>query len=579
MSRPRPKTPVDIAPTALPREDAAVPEHLYDCLPAAVFVIDVDSGQIVHANAGAVELSGFPLDQLVGRFAVRLFPRSDVSRFIDPQAEVRLQGGFLGWIRTRGKVDVAIAARISTVSGTSPRRALLVAFDITETRQQLDSLSERARIDTRTGLLQRDEFESALADMVLCRPGQNSSAALSIAFDGVQRLRDSLGREQGDLLLAELARRLREASVAPTLIARDGQDGILLVWNDLPPGLLEARQELDQRASALLASSRQPFFVQAVIMVCTCSIGIALAPHDADTPGALLHYADLARRQQQAEGHDGHHHFVNGDLRRVNDELEVESNLREALRHRNLEQRWLPVVRLSDGLCVGVEALLRGNEPLQRHEAGRIVAIAQARGLLPEVGRLSLRQAADSYAQLGRAGRTAAIQYFGLNLGADEVTAPGFVEELIETAQAVAMPLDRLMLEIGEADLTARMAGVGPPLHLLAEHGVRVAIDGFGSGFASMSTLGNLPVGMIKIDRRFVWQLEHNAYDREIVRTMIELAHRIDLRVTAVGVETAAQQQILRDLGCDFAQGYLYSRPLPLAELVEFLRPHAARAR
>lgn len=577
MSRPRLKPSAETPAAARPV--ASVQARAYDCLPAAVFVIDVESGQIAHGNPAAVELSGFPLEMLVGRFAVRLFPRSDVSRFLDAQSDVPQQGGFLGWIRTRGKTDVAIAARISTVPDSSPRQCLLVAFDITETRQQLDSLSERTRIDSRTGLLQRDEFESALAEMVLCRPGLNSSAALSIAFDGVQRLRDSLGREQGDLLLAELARRLREASIAPALIARDGQDGILLVWNDLPPGLLEARRELDTRAAALLEASRRPYLFLPVPLVCTCSIGIALAPHDAEGADALLHYAELARRRQQAEGHDGHHHFVHGDLRRVNDELEVESNLREALHQRSLEQRWLPVMRLSDGLCIGVEALLRGNEPLQRHETGRIVAIAQARGLLPAVGRLILRQAAGSYLQLARAGRTAAIQYFGLNLGADEVMAPGFVEELVETAQATGIPLDRLMLEIGEADLTARMASVGPPLHLLAEHGVRVAIDGFGSGFASMGTLGNLPVGMIKIDRRFVWQLEHNAYDREIVRTMIELAHRIDLRVTAVGVETAAQQEILRDLGCDFAQGYLYSRPLPLTELIEFLRPHAARAR
>lgn len=576
MSRARPTPP---SPTATVHGRHRVPDQLYDILPAAVFVIEAGSGRILHGNVAAVELSGFPLELLVGRFAARLFPRSDVSRFLDPRADLPQQGEFTGWIRTRAKVDVAIAARVRAVPNSSPRQCLLAAFDITEIKQRLDNLSERARIDTRTGLLQRDEFESALGEMVLYRPGLNSAAALSVAFDGFERLRDSHGRDQAEQLLAKLAQRLRHASVPPALLARDGNDGIVLIWNDLPPGLLEARRELDRRTQTLLAASRQPYPLEPLPAVCTCSIGIALVPHDTDNHATLLHYADLARRQQQLHGHDGHHHFVNGDLRRINDEIEVENNLREAIHQRSLEQRWLPLMRLSDGRCLGVEALLRGGEPLQRHETGRIVAIAQARGLLPELGRIGLRQTAESYAQLVNTGRASAIQYLGLNLGADELLAPGFVDDLIDTARSTGIPLDRVMLEIAEPDLTAHMSGIGEPLSALAEHGVRVAIDGFGSGFASMSALGNLPIGMIKIDRRFVWQLEHNAYDREIVRTMIDLAHRLDLSVAAVGVETAAQQRILREMGCDYAQGYLYSRPMPLADLIEFLRPHAARAR
>lgn len=576
---PRPRSNASESTGTGPTSAWLMADHLYEHLPAAVFVIEADSGRIVHGNPAAVALSGFPLDQLIGRYATRLFPRSDISRFLDPQAELPLQGEFMGWIRTRGKVDLAISAHINALPGPGPRQCLMVAFDISETRQRLDSLTERTRIDARTGLLQRDEFESELAQMVLFRPGLNSAAALRLAFDDFERLRDSLGRDQAEQLLAELAQRVRDATVSPALMAREGDDGIVLVWNDLPPGLLEVRRELDQRVEALLAASRAPYPLEPLPMVCTCSIGIALAPHNADTASRLLHYADLARREQQSHGPGGYHHFVSSDLRRVHDEIEVEQNLREAILQRNLEQRWLPVMRLADGLCVGVEALLRGGEPLQRHETGRIVAVAQARGLLPELGKIGLQQAAESYAHMARAGRASAVQYFGLNLAAEEILAPGFVDDLVDTANTFGIPLDCVMLEVAEAGLTQHMNQVAGQLNVLAEHGVRVAIDGFGSGFASMSSLGKLPIGMIKIDRRFVWQLEHNAYDREIVRTMIELAHRLDLRVTAVGVETAAQQRILRELGCDFAQGYLYSRPLPLAELIEFLRPHAARAR
>lgn len=576
MPSPRPEA---SQPSRASADAAPLPGHLYDLLPAAVFLIEAGTGRILHGNPAAEELSGLPLDSLVGRFAVRLFPRSDISRHLDAHAEPPPEGGFLGWIRSRGRTDTAIAARVRAVPGTRPRQYLLVAFDISETRQRLDSLAERVRIDIRTGLLKRDEFEAELLAAPLYRPGLNSTAALSIAFDGSERLRDRHGREEADRLLAELARRLREATVAPALMARDDGDGILLLWNDLPPSLLDARRELDHRSEALLAASRRPFRLRVGSATCTCSIGIALAPHDTDSPDALLHYADLALRQHQSQGQDGHRHFVADDLRRLTDEIEVETGLRSAIHDRSLDQRWLPVMRLADGLCIGAEVLLRGNEPLQRHETGHIVAIAQARGLLPELGRIGLHQAAEGYAQLARSGRTPALRYLGVNLGADELLAPGFAAELEAAARAGGLPLDRLMLEIAEPDLSANMGRLGEVLGQLAEHGVLVAIDGFGSGFASMSALGNLPIGMIKIARRFVWQLEHNAYDREIVRTMIDLAHRLDLQVTAVGVETAAQQRILRDLGCDYAQGYLYSRPLALADLIEFLRPHAARAR
>lgn len=574
----------DSAGSAATMANPAVPDYatLFESMPAAAFLIDVGSGRIVHGNQAAVDLCGLSRGQLIGRKAARLFPRSELGRFWEAlgPAEGR-PGEFIGWIQTRSgsEVPISIVARLLPAGSEDGRICVLLAFDITELRLSLDSLSERNRVDALTGLLTRDEFGRELdARLAAPVPGR-TLAVLYVELDELRRINDGYGHAQGDAVLAAFAQRLQSALPATAVLARWGNDAFVAALDELPPALLDARRELSRLAESVLEAARSPYLIGGDSVVASCSIGIGLSPHDAGDRDGLQRCADLALQQSRRSRRDSFRFFIEGDMRRLDEEIRIEAIVREAIRAESIEHAWLPMFRLQDEACVGIESLLRAGPALQSLDTARIVAVAEARALLPELGRLCLRHNFSAWAELAASGRAPAIQHLCLNLTTQELLTPGFVEELAAAAGAARVPPGRLVVEIAERDLFTSLERMRQPLDQLVQQQVRIAIDGFGSGFSSLAMLRDLPIDMVKIDRGFVWQLEASQRDREIVRAMIQLAHSLGVRAAAVGVETRAQLQALRAMGCDFAQGYLFSRPLALAELSRFLRPHAARQR
>jgi diguanylate cyclase (GGDEF)-like protein len=395
----------------------------------------------------------------------------------------------------------------------------------------------------------------------------------------LRRINDGYGHDQGDAVLAAFAQRLQAVLPATAVLARWGNDAFVAALEDLPPALLDARRELSRVADEVLEGARAPYLIGGDSVVASCSIGIGLSPHDAGDRDGLQRCADLALQQSRRSRRDSFRFFIEADMRRLDEEIRIESILREAIRSETVDHVWLPMFRLQDESCVGIESLLRASPALQAVDTGRIVEVAQARALLPALGQLCLRHNLKAWSELAASGRAPAIHHLCLNLTTQELLTPGFVDDLATAAEAAHLPPGRLVVEIAERDLFASLERLRLPLDRLVQQQVRIAIDGFGSGFSSLALLRDLPIAMIKIDRGFIWQLEASQRDREIVRAMIQLAHSLGVHAAAVGVETRAQLQALRAMGCDFAQGFLFSRPLALSELSRFLRPHAARQR
>lgn len=560
-------------------DGAARPDFaaIYEAMPAAAFLIDIDSGRILHGNLAAQQLSGHNRSQLAGRKAARLFPRSELGRFWENAGDADAAEEFIGWILTRNQCEVPVSAMMRQLPGS--RHCVLLAFDITELKLSMDGLSERVRVDALTGLMNREQFEAELSRRLERLPTARALALMQIDIDDLRRVNEAFGYGPGDRVLAAMAQRLLGVLGDHAQLARRGGDNFVALFSDLPANLLESRRLLALHAEAALAAVREPFVVDGAAVALTCSIGLALAPHDANAPASLLHCADLALQQGRRQRSDGYRFFIEGDLRRHDDEIRIESLLRESLRRNEVEQAWLPIFRLQDEACVGIECLLRAGPSLRGHDTGRVVAVAEARGLLPALGRATLHHALHGWSQLVSAGREPALHQLNLNVTVQELAAPGYVDELLSALSLARLPRDRVMLEIAERDLFAGLDRARASLERLQQAGVRLAIDGFGSGFSSLALLRDLPVALIKIDRGFVWQLEASQRDRDIVRAMIQLAHSMNVRAAAIGVETRAQLQALRGMGCDLVQGYLLSRPLPLDDLNRFLRPHAARQR
>jgi diguanylate cyclase (GGDEF)-like protein len=548
--------------------------QMFESMPAAAFIIDVGSNRIVYGNQAAVHLSGFNRTQLTRKKPTRLFPRSELGRFWEnPGAD----GEFIGWILTRHKAEIPISALAHVVESASGPACILLAFDITELKLGNDLETERVRQDSLTGLLNREEFEREFDALLRLERGAHSMGVLYIDLDDLKRINDACGHAQGDAVLVAFSQRLRSSCLDAALVARYGSDEFIVVYEDLPAGLLDARREISRRVEMLQQDLRLPYLLDSRTIVASCSIGLALDPHDADSRESLLGCADLALQQAKRNGRDSFRFFIESDLRRLNEEIEVEATLREVIRYEAVEQSWLPLFNVQNETCIGIESLLRGGELLRGVDTARIVEIAQARGLLPDLGRLNVRRSANAFKRLVLSGRDTVVRHICLNVSAQELLSPRFVDELMQVAETAALPLDRIMVEIGELDLFSSIDRLRPALQLLHGRNVQLAIDGFGSGFSSLYLLRDLPIDMIKIDRRFIWQLEASKRDREIVQAMIHLAHSLGMKVTAVGVETRAQLDALREMGCDNAQGYLLSRPLLLDDLSDFLRRYVMR--
>ncbi len=248
------------------------------------------------------------------------------------------------------------------------------------------------------------------------------------------------------------------------------------------------------------------------------------------------------------------------------------SALHRSLSEQTLEQVWLPIINIADQRCIGVESLLRGGGASIGFSTASLIDTAAERGLLPELGRAAARLAADGYRLLVSKRRSGLIDYFGLNLRAQELLTQGHLDALLSCIDGAGMSISRLVVELAERDLVEHLDALQPVVRELRQMRVRIAIDGFGSGPSSFALLRDLPVDLIKIDRSFIWRLDTSPRAGEIVRAMITLAHGLDIQTVAVGIETRTQLDLLGELGCDFGQGFLLSRPLPSTDLADYLR-------
>jgi EAL domain-containing protein (putative c-di-GMP-specific phosphodiesterase class I) len=297
----------------------------------------------------------------------------------------------------------------------------------------------------------------------------------------------------------------------------------------------------------------------------TASVGIAVAGDDA-TADTLLRDADSALHHAKLGGRNRHTVFEPVLRNTAVDRVEIEAALHTAIAHGELLVHYQPVIDLSSGATVGVEALVRWDRPghgLVPPDA--FVPVAEQAGIINELGAFVLRHAihdaADWYDHLGI--------NLAVNVSASQLTDPGLAESVLEELAAAGLPAEALSLELTETAYTSASDAAVETLQLVRRSGVRIALDDFGSGYSSLDRVRRFPVDAIKIDRESVVALPRGERDVTIVRAMIELAHALGVPVVAEGVESEAEHAVLVELGCDLAQGYLYAEPLPPEELAK----------
>ncbi len=481
------------------------------------------------------------------------------ARSWDLELELITAAGRRIWTRATGAAQIASNGRTVKVSGSLQ--------DISGRRAADERIRRMAHYDELTGLANRALFALQLSHgLARAERYGRRLAVLFVDLDRFKNINDSLGHDIGDEVLRVIGRRLVESVRAADLVARLGGDEFVVLIEEL-----DAPERMAELARKLLRSIEQPIAVAKREFLLSASIGIATYPADGLDTQTLLKRADIAMYRAKEQGKNTFEFFSAHPEVPAVDMLSLEARLRRAVMElRQFVLHYQPKVSAVDGRITGVEALVRWSTPEGLVPPGEFIALAEETGLIGTLGSWVLGSAcaqAAAWRKLGLPPMRLAV-----NLSARQFYGAHLVEEVTEVIQVTGIDPQCLELEITESVMMKNVEHVAKLLARLKDIGVAISVDDFGTGYSSLSYLKRLPIDSLKIDRSFIRDVPGDPDDAAIARAVIALAHNLRLKVVAEGVETQAQLEFLRALGCDEIQGFLFSRPVDAQEIEELMR-------
>jgi len=426
-----------------------------------------------------------------------------------------------------------------------------------------NTLQRLAEQDPLTGIANRQGFQTLLA----ARLADNDGRGLALGhldLDNFRHANDALGHQAGDRLILQVVSRLKSQLEAGDQLARLGSDEFALLIDTR-----RAPQRAEWMAERITEALAEPYWVDGESLLIGCSLGVAHARARAGADPLMWH-AHIAMQQAKSTQGCTFHIFNERINRNARSLADLESELRRALRRDELELHYQPRLDLDDGHIVGLEALVRW-----RHgERGLLppsefVPLAEQSGLIVPLGYWVISRALRDMQDLRERGLPPL--HMAVNLSFRQFQDSQLLSTLSRLITERGVDAQWLEFELTETAVMRRSDLVKQTMDALGRLGVRFSLDDFGTGFSSFVHLNSLPIALLKIDKSFVGGMEEREENRKLVHAMINLAHNLNLEVVAEGVETAEQLALLRLFGCDQAQGYLISKPLPLPELVDYL--------
>jgi len=539
-----------------------------DASPSGIVMVDARHPEMpmVYANPAFSEITGYAHSEIVGhRWHVlhgentSLEAVEAIERGLRHQTEVNVE---LINYRKDG-LPFCNHLRISPVFDSDGLCTHFISThqDISHQKEQQAQITYQATCDLLTGLPNDALFKAKLRDALTADGGRESLAVMYLGLDGFKHINDDLGRPMGDQILITIAQRLTDLIEPEATVARlDGDEFGLLV-----PGYTN-RNEVIQLAKRILANIAQPTDVDGQMVHISASIGIACNGTPLDAPYELLRFAGLALERAKRQGrntwqwHSGHkaeHHRLSVNTRH---------DLHAALGEKQFEIYYQPLVDAVTGRMRSVEALVRWHHPTRGMVSpGEFIPLAEQTGQIVPLGLWILEQAcaemADFNAHRGQALPVA------VNISSLQFVRDGFLDDVRRVLNETGLPPQLLEMEVTESVLLDGDKPVIELMETLKTLGVRMVLDDFGTGYSSLSYLQDLPVHKVKLDRSFVEKITTNHKMAAIVEAVITMTHHMDMTVVGEGIETREQQEDLARRHCDILQGFLFARPMPLAEL------------
>ncbi len=484
------------------------------------------------------------------------------SSHFESEFRIRHRDGSFLWVLSRGLAVFDEAGRALRMAGSQT--------DITKRKAAEERLFHDAFHDSLTGLPNRELLIDRLGRL-LWRARRREGYAFAVAYFDLDRLKvinDSLGHLAGDRLLLAVARRIEESMRGGDSAARIGGDEFAVLIDDLeePADALRVVGRLQQ-------AIHSPLVVNGEELYTTASIGIAFYNDRYDRAEDMLRDADIAMYAAKEAGGARYQVFDHGMHERAVARMQIEGALRRAVDRSELRALYQPIICLKTGRLAGFEALIRWQHP----ERGVIspvdfIPIAEETGLIHGIGRWVLHEACAQMARWRRALRPEDPISMSVNLSGRQLADPELVSRAIGILEETHLPPELLRLEITESAVMQDAETARQRLSELRALGVGLSIDDFGTGYSSLSYLHRLPLTALKIDKAFVWAMRENSREAQICQGIVTLAQTLGLTVIAEGIETEEQRGRLGDMGCEYAQGYLFARPLEAEAAEELMR-------
>jgi diguanylate cyclase (GGDEF)-like protein len=455
-------------------------------------------------------------------------------------------------------------------SNDEPLRHMILARDITQTKGDEEAILHLAHHDQLTGLLNRRLLIDRLSGaMQRARRTGSDGALFFLDLDNFKSLNDTLGHDFGDVLLQQVAIRLKACAQEADTVARFGGDEFVLLIEQLTGNATDRQNAAYAICDRILLSLNRPYDLGGRSVHSSPSIGVILFSTCPDSAEDLLSKADIAMYQAKKDGRNTARLFDPDMQRSMHWRATVESEMHLALQRRQLQLFYQPQVD-QDGNTVGAEALLRWHhDELKWISPDQFIRVAEEVGLIIPIGQWVLETACAQLRQWSRDPQTANL-HIGINISAKQFRQPDFIERVTSVIDTHRVNPTLIYLELTESMLFDNIEDTVARMNALKALGVRFSLDDFGTGYSSLQYLRTLPLDQLKIDQSFVRELNENNADVVIVDTIIAMAHHLKLDVIAEGVETQIQRDLLNGLGCQRFQGHLFGKPVP----VEQFDPH-----
>ncbi|MEB2299359.1 EAL domain-containing protein [Lysinibacillus xylanilyticus] len=549
----------------------ALMTKIFENVSEGIMITDKEK-RIELVNPAFEFVTGYKRDEVIGKTpAVLQSGVHELQFYLDMWQEIRQEGIWQGEIWNRRKTGDVYPEWLSIVEVANDEGEITnycgIFSDLSERKFVENELEKRLLTDSLTEVSNRFAYIDRMDNLLESTSAISHSVQHAVYFldlDRFKQINDTLGHAVGDTILVEVAKRLKTLLKNKDIIARYGGDEFIITLTNV-----KNAKEAANFAEQIIGIIEQPLDINGQDIFISTSIGISMYPIDGETTEQLIHCADKAMSYSKKNGLNDYAFYfdeLKTDSQRV---LILDSELRRAIESREFELHFQPKISMENGEIQGVEALIRWkSESLGFVSPAEFIPYAEETGLIIPLSEVIIEKACEAVIEMRQSGYKTPV---AINISSIHFKQQNFLDSVQAILERYNTPANNFEIEVTERTVMNSANETVSKLERLKKMGFKISIDDFGTGYSSLSYLVRFPLDYLKIDRSFIQHIGSLEEKQAVVDAIIQMSHRLKMKVVAEGVEQAQQVDILRKMNCDIIQGYYYSKPLPLHELLKFL--------